>query len=28
VASQLRKAKPRTVAASDRDLPRCHQSHV
>jgi hypothetical protein len=28
VASQLRKAKPRTVAAGDRDLPRCHQSHV
>ena len=28
VTSLLRKAKARSVAAGDRDLPRCHQSHV
>jgi hypothetical protein len=28
VASQLRKAKPRSIMAGDCDLPRCHQSHV
>jgi hypothetical protein len=28
VASQLRKAKPRSIPAGDRDLPHCHQSHL
>jgi hypothetical protein len=27
-ASPLRKVKPRSVAAGDRDLPRCDQGHV
>ena len=26
--SLLRKAKPRSIAASDRDLPPCHQRHA
>jgi hypothetical protein len=28
MASQLRKAKPRSILASDSDLPRCHQRHM
>ena len=27
-ASQFRKAKPRSILASDGDLPRCHQRHM
>ena len=28
MASQLRKAKPRSILASDGNLPRCHQRHM
>ena len=28
IASQLRKAKPRSILASDGNLPRCHQRHM
>src|ERR1700735_4145727 len=28
MTSELRKAKPRSILASDADLPRCHQRHT